>query len=440
MNKMIMVLLLPALLLPSMRLVAGGEEAQSAQRQARMIDSQAMFEEAERARQEASIAREGAMKAAELARETARMNSELAREEARRTAELARQDSQQNRQRSQELARERTLQNEELARTREELSRAHRELREATRQVARAHREIARTGMEHEITHRVNLGDRAVIGVVLGRQSAKGVEIIGVSPDGPAERAGLEPGDKLVAIGGAVLAGNDEGRESVFEIMQDVEDGQELAVTVDRDGDTLEYTVVAERREPRGWQSVIRLPEIASAEAAPGERRIVVETIEIPEFDEEALAAQVAELSEHLEAHKFKYITAYGDHMEDFELQIDMEEFSELGGQAMREANAWFGMPRAHGLQLAAVNEDLGAYFKTDRGVLVVKAKEGNAYQLESGDVILSIDSTEVDSPSDLMRALRDIEPGNEIEIEIMRDRKDRTIAVVMPENRLGHR
>jgi len=395
MKKLSTILLIPALLLFASTHAVGEETTQSEQEALQRLEYQAMREEAEQARQEAEVARRGALKAAELAREAARMNAEIVRETSRRGADVTRANSELQK-------RERELQKEELARTREELSKTHRDLREATREVARAHRDLVRAGDDHEVIHHVNLGDRAVIGVVLGKESDTGVEIIGVSPDGPAERAGLEQGDILVSIQDVVLADNDDAREYVFEVMSEVDDQEELAVVIERDGVSSEYTVTAEIREPRSWQSMIRIAEVEAIAATSGDRHIIIERIEIPEIDEEAIAAQVAELTQHLEHYEFDY-----------------ENFSDFGEHAMSEANAWFGLPRAQGLELTAINEGLGAYFKTDRGVLVIKAREDNAYGLESGDVILSIDSTAVNSPSDMMRALRDVEPGSEIDIGI---------------------
>lgn len=408
MKKLLTLILFP-LLVFSATLVADVKDGQITQHEQTRAEYEAILDEAERARQEAESARAGAIKVAEMARQTSK----------RLKAEKVREESERGRAHSEDLARERVVEEEELVRAREELGRTHRELREATREVARAHRDLSRADRGHQVIRHVNLGDRAVIGIVLGSREENGVEIIGISPDGPAERAGLKHGDVLVSIRGVDLKNNDEARQQMFEVVRETGDGEELAVVVERDGETWEFDVIAETREPRSWQSVIRIPEVEAIAEVSGTQHIIVERIEVPDIDEDALIERIAELSTTIR-------------------HIEIEEFSDLGSHAMREANVWFGMP--HGLELAAINEGLGSYFKTDRGVLVINAREDNAYQLEAGDVILSVGSTAVNSPSDVMRALRDVDPGKEIELEIKRDRRDRQLSVVMPENRLGHR
>ena len=429
MNVSILHLTLLAALLSWTPLVAADEPAPDNQ-----AEIQAMLEEAERARSEAEAVRREAEKLSEMASELARQEAEMARQEAAMQSE----EAEQRRAAAEQRERERALQREDMVRAREELSRAHRELREATREVARAHRELAMTDRVHKTVRVVNLGDRAVIGLVLGRSTEDGVEVIGVSPDGPAERAGIQQGDIIVSLRGEALGGD---RRSVHRIMAEVEDGEELAVSVLRDGESWDFTVVAERREPSSWQTMIRLPEVAEIEGLHGEPHIVTETIRIPEIDEAALAEHVEKLQKELKTHKFAYAMPGGGEFE-FEGDFDIEvaEYSELADHAMREANIWFGLPQAQGLELAEINEGLGAYFKTDRGVLVIRAREDNAYGLESGDVILEVGETAVDSPADMMRALRELQPGSELELKIKRDRKNRTLTAVMPENRLGLR
>ena len=413
MKKLTATLLTLITLFSAAALMASSEVPQAPSQE--RAEYEAMLKEAEKARSEAETARQEATRAAERAREL--MREQVQNETGKQAADRAREQA-------------------EMEQAREELSRAHRELREASREVARAHRDLSRSGRTIQITRTVNLGDRAVIGVVLGKQTDQGVQIIGVSPDGPAEQAGLEQGDVLVSIKGIDLANDDEARQTIFDVMSGVEDGEQLDVVVDRNGSTGEYTITAEQREPRGWQSVIRIPEVAAVHEVSEAPHLIIEQIEVEEIDEEALAERVDELTEILEEKRFIFMSENGSDPR----EMKFEEFSDIGGHMMSEANVWFGLPRAHGLDLAPINEGLGAYFKTDRGVLVIRAREGNAYELESGDVILSIGAAKVDSPSDMMRALRDVEPGSEIKIDIMRDRKDKTLKVVVPENRLGYR
>lgn len=415
MKKLTATLLTLITLFSAAALMASSEVPQAPSQE--RAEYEAMLKEAEKARSEAETARQEAARAAERARELMREQVQVQNQTGKQAADRAREQA-------------------EMEQAREELSRAHRELREASREVARAHRDLSRSGRTIQITRTVNLGDRAVIGVVLGNQTDQGVQIIGVSPDGPAEQAGLEQGDVLVSIKGIDLANDDEARQTIFDVMSGVEDGEQLDVVVDRNGSTGEYTITAEQREPRGWQSVIRIPEVATVHEVSEAPHLIIEQIEVEEIDEEALAERVDELTEILEEKRFIFMSENGTDPR----EMKFEEFSDIGGHMMSEANVWFGLPRAHGLDLAPINEGLGAYFKTDRGVLVIRAREGNAYELESGDVILSIGAAKVDSPSDMMRALRDVEPGSEIKIDIMRDRKDKTLEVVVPENRLGYR
>ena len=420
---------------------AGGDVEQSTEQQA---------QEEARAEYESMLAE------AELAREQAREVAEQARETARAQAELTREKAELQNEQREDFSRQRALKAEETARMREELSRTHRELREVSREVARAHQDLARAEeRKHEIRF-VNLGDRAVIGVILGGETPDGVQIIGVSPDGPAERAGLLQGDVLQSLRGVDLTAGDSGRAAINSIMREVKDGEEIAASVIRDGEHWEFMVTAEQREPRAWQSMIRIHESVDDVGSAVAPEVYIERIEVPEIDEEALVAQIEALGQQVSELEYAFITVDKNDFpihEDFEHEqfehedfehgeylIDYSAMSQIGEHAMREANVWFGLPHAQGLELTTINPGLGEYFKADHGVLVIQAREDNSYQLQSGDVVQEIGTTTVNTPADMMRALRGLDSGGAVEIQIKRNKRNKTLSVTVPENRFGFR
>jgi len=87
-------------------------------------------------------------------------------------------------------------------------------------------------------------------------------------------------------------------------------------------------------------------------------------------------------------------------------------------------------------MELAKLTERLGSYFGTDEGLLVVRAPDDEDLMLEDGDVILSIDGREPASIAHAMRILRSYEGGEELKIEIMRDKRKRTVSIEMPDSR----
>jgi C-terminal processing protease CtpA/Prc len=360
---------------------------------------------------------------------------------------------------SRALAEERNNPDGDLQRSRAELSRAHRALREASREVAMAHREAEIGYRMATRVQTINLGDRAVIGVLLGESSNRGVELTGVSPGGPAEKAGLKQGDVITSIRETDLtdlAGN-EARDALVQTMAEVKPGEEIRIGFSRDGKNDSLMVKAEQREPSSWQSLIRLPDPPPPPAAPGapdgpawtsntNTHVVVDRIVTPGantkvvvIDDAALAEKIAEIEQRVESFQYMFTDEDGTRIVfDEEFEFDDEELSKLGRNALNQANMWFGLSHTAGLELASLNPGLGEYFKAERGVLVLDVKDSNSYGLKSGDVILSVAGTEVSSPAEMIRALRDIEPNAEFEIRIKRDRRDKTLKAVLPDNRLG--
>jgi len=388
-------------------------------------------EEAAGAEQQARLAaeHEKILAQVEQERREAEATMEKAREQLRRTSE-------QQARSAEESIKARAAQSDEMARMREELNQARRELRETSREIARVDREVALARAGSESSGFVfSASKRPILGVILGDSDEVGVRVLGVSPDGPSERAGIQKDDVIIAIGGRVLAAADESgdvKKGINVALKDIKADEPVIVSLERGDKTLDLTVVPEIREPLAWHTVTRFP---SALSAPGEV-VTIERIVVPEIDTEALAEQIEKIRIEVDERGMLMTSREPSAPHDGEYQIEFHDMSEMGDFALHDANVWFGLPVTQGLKLAEIDAGLGEYFKTDRGVLVLKAKADNDLQLESGDVILQVGDTEVNSPAEFMRTLREFESGEELSIDIKRDLRNKTLRAVMPERR----
>jgi C-terminal processing protease CtpA/Prc len=101
------------------------------------------------------------------------------------------------------------------------------------------------------------------------------------------------------------------------------------------------------------------------------------------------------------------------------------------------EAGTTFGPIMLHGqlgeMELATLTPQLGRYFGTDKGVLVVRAPKD--FKLEDGDVILAIDGREPSSGSHATRILSSYQSGEKITIKLMRQQKTVNVETTLPEH-----
>jgi S1-C subfamily serine protease len=84
-------------------------------------------------------------------------------------------------------------------------------------------------------------------------------------------------------------------------------------------------------------------------------------------------------------------------------------------------------------MELATLNPELGEYFGTTEGLLVVRAPRADGLGLKSGDVILGIDGRTPSTPSQAMRILRSYEEGDPVQFQVLRQKKRTTVSGKIP-------
>jgi S1-C subfamily serine protease len=214
----------------------------------------------------------------------------------------------------------------------------------------------------------------AMLGINVGGgpDLAEGVEVMGVSPSGPAAAAGLKTGDVIVAIDGKPLKKTGDratGRQLVDQ-MRATQPGQQVKVDYLRAGRKLSTTVTTVAAEP----PMVRM------------------------------------LREHMPM------------LEGMAIPPDWEEMINPRGRGLRA------------LELVPITPKLGQYFGTDKGLLVVKAPPVQGTGLEEGDVILSIGGRTPESPRHAFRILGSYQPKDTVKVEVLRQRKHLTLDVQVPD------
>lgn len=89
-------------------------------------------------------------------------------------------------------------------------------------------------------------------------------------------------------------------------------------------------------------------------------------------------------------------------------------------------------------VELAPLSPELGEYFGTDKGLLVVRAPREADFKLRDGDVILAIGGREPEDAGHAIRILRSYQPGETVKLDILRKRERMTLEIEIPERRLG--
>ena len=261
-------------------------------------------------------------------------------------------------------------------------------MREAEHALELAAREVAELSMRQLprtaiIERIVRSSGGPVLGVTIAGQDnsgpVEGVEVNGVSPGGAAADAGLRAGDVITSVNGESLTSENSNiaNEKLLDFMAGVEVGDELSVDYLRNGKS------------------------QTVELIPQETHVRAFTFDFQ--NDEFLSPNI-------------HVAPDGGPFEQFLWMANSSSFGDM--------------------EMVRLTERLGSYFGTKEGLLIVRAPDNDDLQLQDGDVIREIDGRKPTSVSHAMRILGSYESGETVKIEIMRDKRKKTISIEMPDDR----
>jgi serine protease Do len=254
---------------------------------------------------------------------------------------------------------------------------------------ARAQREPMRGWVGVAYTTGIGQSDRNGALVFNGYPVIESIE-----PNSPAEKAGLEAGDTILAMNSQDL------RRSPLPVSAMIQPGQKILFRFKRN-DTVREVMLTVAPRPRGTSETLSLTVIeqSAAEAAAAAR-------------EGRAPTPPAQMGSPVRA------------------RVPMPP-----GAAIAPLAFGFG-PRSLGVagaELTGLNADLGFYVGvTSPGIFVVNVALGTPAKesgLRPGDVIIKADASPVGNPGELIRVMRESN-GSSIRLDIVRKRKPQTITL----------
>lgn len=263
--------------------------------------------------------------------------------------------------------------------------------------------------LEVLITRRARLG--VSINFLAQDTDSLGALINGVSPNSPAARAGLRAGDIITRLNGRPLVvdglrlqrGQSAPGVRLGELASQLKAGDTVTVQYRRGSERRTVTLVAGDQPALTWNGPDGTFGYVMGDS--------------PEAMEEAYRRMGEEMPGTF---RLRVRTDSPGAEGPLVLSGPMPRPAERRPPAMF---MMLGTPLEH-LELAPLNEELGRYFGSDRGVLVIRSPEESALGLQGGDVILRVDGRQTVSPAHLLRMLRSYAPAETVSFEILRLKK----------------
>ena len=266
---------------------------------------------------------------------------------------------------------------------------------------------------------------KPVLGVLLAPDPAAGVRIAGVTPESGASKAGLRSGDRITAINGKALGADeaDTRLDDARALLRNLDTETPVRVAYAREGRDA-VASVSPQLDQRVFMfngtdgSLSRFGgPVTIMRGKDGAMDVTADSIEI----------DAEEMREGME----RAMGALSTEMPRIQTEIlrlgNCKDGEKCRFPMLTEAFRWSG------LNLASLDPQLGRYFGTNAGVLVLSTGD-DLDGLQPGDVVQKIDGQSVSNPREAMAALRAKPAGSQVRVDYLRDRKPVTAQVDVPE------